>query len=232
MTKQVFISWDIDGTLVCGTNAITHHLAAFRDACAALFGPCDTPEAFLGHSIDGWMDKAILTEMIKKLGFEPNAENLAKGQAKMEDIFVATCSEKPDVPAGVVDSLEALSKYPNVTMGLASGNYPRIGWRKLENAGIAHYFPDRIGGLGVVLERKDALILSRETAEKVKNRKFDIVMHIGDTPSDINAAIQAGAIPFGVRTGRVSDAEYPSSGCVVANLVEGRDKLWELLELK
>jgi phosphoglycolate phosphatase-like HAD superfamily hydrolase len=178
------------------------------------------------------MDKGILSAMIKKLGFEANDENLSKAQSKMEDIFIASCTEKPEVPVGVIETLEALSKIPNITMAVASGNYPRIAWQKLELAGIAKYFPDRIGGLGVVVDRKDALVLARQTAEKVKNTKFDIVMHIGDTPADVNAAIQAGAIPIGVRTGRVSYPEYPGPSYIFANLVEGRDKIWELLELK
>lgn len=230
--KQVFISWDIDGTLILGTNATKFHLEAFKLACEELFGPCDTPEPFLGRSIDGWMDKGIIKAMIEKIGAEATEENIAKAQARMEDIFIETCTEVPEVPNGVIDTLEYLVKQPNVTMGVASGNFPRIAWRKLELAGIAKYFPQKIGGLGVVIDRKDAVVMARKNAEAITGKTFDIVMHIGDTPADINAAIGAGAIAFGVRTGRVAYPEYPTPSHIFANLIEGHDQLLKLLELQ
>ncbi|OHT07254.1 haloacid dehalogenase-like hydrolase family protein [Tritrichomonas foetus] len=230
--KQIFISWDIDGTLILGKDATKFHLEAFHLACEELFGKCDTPEVFLGHSIDGMMDSSILSEMITKLGHQPTEETLKKTQEKMEDIFIQNCTAIPEVPNGVVETLEQLVKYPNITMAIASGNYPRIAWRKLELCGIAKYFPDRLGGLGVIRERKDAVSLARKLAEEKKGHKFDIYMHIGDTPSDILAAQAAGSIPFGVRTGRVNYPEYPTPSYIHNNLIEGHDELFRLLGLE
>jgi phosphoglycolate phosphatase-like HAD superfamily hydrolase len=231
MPKNILISWDIDGTLVLGTKATQYHLEAFKLACTELFGPCDTPEPFLGHSIDGWMDKGILTAMIEKLGFPASEENIARGKARMEEIFLGLCSEVPEVPVGIVDTLEALSRQPNITMAVASGNFPRIAWQKLELAGLAKYFPDRIGGLGMFIERKDALLAARKRAEELKGIQFDVIVHVGDTPTDVRAAVEAGAIPIGVRTGRFVYPEYPQPGSVFANIVEARDALWKILEL-
>ena len=230
--KEVFISWDIDGTLVLGTNATEYHMEAFKNACESLFGPCDRPEKFLGRSVDGWMDKSILTAMLEKLGIDPSEENLAKVKDKTEDLFCETCVDKPEVPIGVVETLEFLYKQPNVTMGLASGNFPRIAWKKLELAGLDRYFPQRIGGLGVVADRKDAVILARRNAEKMTGKKFDIVMHIGDTPNDVKAANLAGVIAVAVKTGRVQYPEYPEPCYLFGNLNEGRDTILKLLELQ
>ena len=177
------------------------------------------------------MDKKILATMIEALGFEASEENITKAQTRMEDIFIETCTYVPDVCKGVVDILEELSKKENVTMGLASGNFPRIAWRKLELCGIAKYFPQRIGGLGIVNDRADAVRMSRVMAEKVTGKKFDIVMHIGDTPSDINAALQNHVIPFGVKTGRIHYPEYPTPSYIHDDLIEGHDELMKLLEL-
>jgi beta-phosphoglucomutase-like phosphatase (HAD superfamily) len=232
MTKQIFISWDIDGTLVLGTSATQYHLEAFKLALSELFGPCDTPEVFLGRSIDGWMDKGIMTAMLEKLGFPASEENIARGAARMEQIFVETCTEIPEIPIGIVDTLEFLSKQPNITMGVASGNFPGIAWRKLTLAGLAKYFPDRIGGLGMFIERRDALLTARKQAEELKGKKFDIAVHIGDTPRDVTAAVQAGAVPIGVRTGRVAYAEFPEPDSVFANIVEAKERLWKVLELE
>ncbi|KAH0785416.1 haloacid dehalogenase-like hydrolase family protein [Histomonas meleagridis] len=232
MSKEVYISWDIDGTLILGNDATKFHLNAFHLACEELFGKCDTPEVFFGHSIDGWMDKRILAEMIKKIGFEPSEENISKAQTRMEDIFIETCTAIPEVCKGVPETLAELSSKPNVTMGIASGNFPRIAWRKLELCGIAQYFPQRIGGLGVFNDRKDAVLMSRKIAEEKTGKKFDIIMHIGDTPSDINAAIENGVIPFGVKTGRVHYAEYPKPSYIHEDLIEGHQELMKLLELE
>lgn len=230
--KEVFISWDIDGTLVLGTNATRFHLEAFRDACQEVFGPCSTPEEFLGRSIDGWMDKSIVETMAEKIiGHKPSESDLERAQTRMEAMFREKCNEVPEVPRGVVETLDFLSKQPNVTMGLASGNFPLIAWHKLEMAGLDRFFPQRIGGLGVVRERKDAVALARKRAEEVTHKKFDIVMHIGDTPADVNAANAAGAIAVAVRTGRVTYPEYPTPSHVFADLIEGRDEIMKLLEL-
>lgn len=231
MPNEIFISWDIDGTLILGNDATTYHLEAFHLACEELFGPCDTPEAFLGRTLDGWMDKRILAAMIEALGHEASEENISRAQQRMEDIFIETCTYVPDVCRGVVALLEDLSSRANVTMGLASGNFPRIAWRKLELCGLAKYFPQRIGGLGVVNDRADAVRMSRAMAERVTGKRFDVVMHIGDTPSDINAALQNNAIPFGVKTGRIHYPEYPTPSHIHEDLVEGRDELMRLLKL-
>ena len=76
MTKNILITWDIDGTLICGSGAIKYHREAFAYACQQLFGQGKDPEELLGHSVDGMMDRSILSEMMTKLGHEPNEQNL------------------------------------------------------------------------------------------------------------------------------------------------------------
>jgi phosphoglycolate phosphatase-like HAD superfamily hydrolase len=83
----------------------------------------------------------------------------------------------------------------------------------------------------MVIERKDGLIAAKKQAEELKGIKFDIVVHIGDPPRDVNAALQAGAVPIGVPTGRMSYLEDPEPESVFANIVDPRDKLWKMLEL-
>jgi hypothetical protein len=82
------------------------------------------------------MDKGIMIAMLEKLGFPATDENIARGTARMEEIFSETYSEILEVPVGVIDTLEFISKQPNITMGLASGNFAGIAWRKLTLAGL------------------------------------------------------------------------------------------------
>ena len=227
--KKVFVSFDIDGTLVLCQQSTTDHLNAFKQAISELFGPADQPEIFLGHSIDGWMDKAILKAMIEKLGVEANEENLRKAMDRTQEIYCSIATEKAEVPRGIIHLLQELNKRPNISIGIASGNLPGIAWHKLELAGLLQYFPYRIGGLGEYFSRKDAVLAARQIAEKKKGITFDIAIHVGDTPNDGNAALGAGAIGFMVRTGRVNYPSYPE-GCLVFNDVEdGFDEFMKLL---
>jgi hypothetical protein len=108
-------------------------------------------------------------------------------------------------------------------MRLASGNFAGIARRKLTLAGMAKYFPDKIDGLVRFIERNVVLLAGRKQAEELKEIKFEIVTHIGDTPRGVNVALQVGAVQIGVRTGRVSYPEYPELDLVFANIVEAKD---------
>jgi phosphoglycolate phosphatase-like HAD superfamily hydrolase len=186
----------------------------------------------LGESVDGWMDKLILSKMIERLGCDATDDNVARGRRRMEEIFRSICQEVLGTPPGVVETLDLLAAQPAVTMGVASGNFAGIARHKLELAGLARYFPDRIGGLGMFLDRADALKAARAQAEALAGGKFDICVHIGDTPGDVRAAIKTGAVPFAVRTGRVHYPDYPGAEFVFNDIGEGRAKLWEVLGLE
>jgi beta-phosphoglucomutase-like phosphatase (HAD superfamily) len=147
-SKQIFITWDIDGTLVLGISATQYHLPAFKLAISKLFAPCETPEVFLGCPVDGWMGEGIVIAMLEKLGFPATDESIARGTARMEDIFAETDSEIPEISVGIIDTLQFLSKQPNITMGLAAGNFCVIAWRKLTLAGLENCFPDKLVASG------------------------------------------------------------------------------------
>lgn len=231
--KRVLVTWDIDGTLIVGADeAVFIHQNAFKQAIEEMFGvPADIPEKFLQISINGFMDQQILKLMIKKCGHEPTQELMNKCIKIMEETFEQKCNVKPILPPGVLDILKTLSGMENVTMGIASGNWPRIAWRKLQLAGIDNYFrKDNIAELGYFDDRKDALIKAREDGEKLNNgQKFDVCIHIGDTNRDVKAAHDANFIAVAVRTGR-NEYEYPKPVIVLTNLEEGHDEFMKLLE--
>ena len=230
--KQVLVTWDIDGTLIVGTDAaVTIHQNAFKQVIEELSGkPADIPDKYLQKSLSGFMDQKILKLMFEKAGIEINKETMNKAIARMEDLFVSQCDVVPVLPPGVKEMLDTLAAMPNVTMGIASGNWPKIAWKKLELAKIDHYFKkDNIATLGYFDDRKDALLKAKDEAEKKKNLKFDVCVHIGDTEGDVNAAINAGFIAVAVRTGRCS-YQYPQPSHVFVNVEAGRQEILKLIQ--
>jgi len=229
MGKSIFVSFDIDGTLVICEGSLKEHQEAFKEAVTELFGECDVPEKFLNHSIDGWMDKRILAAMITKAGFDANEDNLNLAMQKTEEIYVMKAKSSSKIPPGVERVLSVLSNIPNIEIGVASGNLPGIAWRKLELAGVAKYFTKRIGGFGVVIDRKDAIKASQRMAESIHSQSFDLYVHVGDTPNDVDAAHRANATAVAVRTGRVNYESFPEPSLVLNNLEEGFQAFMDLI---
>lgn len=233
MSKNILVTWDIDGTLIVGADeAVFIHQDAFKQACEEKFGiKCDIPEKFLQISINGFMDQKILKLMIEKCGHQPNDDLMNELIKRMEELFVEKCDVRPQIPPGVLDLLETLSSMPNVVIGIASGNWPKIAWKKLELAGIDKYFrKDNIAELGYFDDRKDALIKARIDGEKLLNgNKFDVCIHVGDTNRDVKAAHDADFIAVAVKTGR-NEYEYPKPVYVFQDLKVGHDDFMKLIQ--
>lgn len=225
MSGLTYISFDIDGTMIAKGQAITEHHQAFVHAVSTLFGPCDIPRVFLGHPVNGWMDQAILAEMIEKCGAQATPENLQKAVLETEDAYLRTARTTPEVLPGVEHLLQTLSELPNVVIGIASGNLPRLCWKKLELAGIAKYFPDRVGGYGTSASRADAILRGKDEAGRLFGKKVKRVIHFGDTPDDIEAAHAAGAKAIAVLTGFSTTEELSAAELVVKDLTTGFDSV-------
>ena len=88
-----------------------------------------------------------------------------------------------------------------IPTGLVTGNLTRIGWKKMERAGLRHYFH-----FGVFAEMaSDRTTLARMAIERARRRAWiqpgARVSLIGDAPSDIIAARENGARSIAVHTG-------------------------------
>jgi phosphoglycolate phosphatase-like HAD superfamily hydrolase len=177
------------------------------------------------------MDSMIAAELLQKLGAEVTPDLVARAQARTEALY-RELAPVPTVCEGIPEILEYLVAQPNVTIGLASGNFPGIAWHKLEAVGLLKYFPDRIAGFGTSADRKDAILSSIRAAEELKGVTFDVKMHVGDALTDADAAIRAGVIPLLVRTGRRPFTEFPKEATAVDNLRVGRQQFLSLLGLE
>jgi phosphoglycolate phosphatase-like HAD superfamily hydrolase len=90
---------------------------------------------------------------------------------------------------------------------LVTGNLTRIGWRKLERAGLAGYF--RFGAFGETA--KDRSGLAKQAIETARTRHEIApetpISLIGDAPADIIAAKANGIQSIAVCTGLTSREE-------------------------
>jgi phosphoglycolate phosphatase-like HAD superfamily hydrolase len=100
----------------------------------------------------------------------------------------------------VVPALERLTRR-GVLLGLVTGNLTRIGWRKLERAGLRGHF--RFGAFGEMAKNRAGLakIAIREARGRGWISDEAPVSLIGDAPADILAAQANGIRSIAVATG-------------------------------
>jgi phosphoglycolate phosphatase len=192
------ILFDIDGTLVRRTGP--YHRQALVDAVRVVTGLETTTE---GIPVHGMLDPDILRLMLEAEGYE--AERIGTVMPGIlnaaEASYLASVPELRDKCCpGVEVLLEELRNrgVPNV---LVTGNLTRIGWRKLERAGLHRYF--RFGAFGEMAPTRGGLAklaIERARREGLITAGSRISL-IGDAPQDVRAAHENGVQSIAVRTG-------------------------------
>ena len=224
---KTLITFDIDGTLLkFGGNSAKHPIA-FQMAFSEMFTPIDLPEKYLGKRLEGATDLLLATEMIKKFGVTPTPSLLKSFQTRVEEIYDQIFTEPSDLTPGIQDLLEQLSQSDNYILALATGNYKRIALKKLKLANLDKYFQPLIGGFGDNAYSKSEIVLEAAQDAEANYSNIGHRIHIGDTPDDVNAAINAGFFPLAVRTGRPNTI-FPACCLVMTNLLNSYDKILQM----
>jgi phosphoglycolate phosphatase len=200
------ILFDIDGTLV--RRAGPHHREALVDAVRQVTGVETTTQ---GIPVHGMLDPDILVQMMRAGGLSdeeisprmPAIIEAAqdKYQTSVPDLRDKTCP-------GVAQLLDRLRERA-VTMALVTGNLTRIGWRKLERAGLHHYF--RFGAFGEMAPTRGGLArlaIEQARREGLVSGKISL---IGDATQDVLAARENGIRSIAVRTGITPPEELERS---------------------
>ena len=192
--------FDIDGTLI--RRAGPHHRAALEDALFRITGLRATTD---GIPVQGMLDRDILREMLRAAGASRRMVNAEMGSIVREaqSLYRTTC---PDIRAKVCPGVRRLLRgllRQGIPAGLVTGNLSRIGWRKMERAGLRGYFC-----LGAFSEqgRTRAELAGRAAAEARRKGLVSgeaTVVLIGDHPNDIAAARANGFLSVAVATGVV-----------------------------
>ena len=193
--------FDIDGTLI--RRAGPHHREALVEAIRRTAHVETTTE---GVPVAGMLDRDILTTMMLRAGM-PRADIrrvLPEVVTRAQSIYVRRVPDLArKVCPGVRGLLGRLSRR-GVVIGLVTGNLSRIGWRKMERAGLRPYF--RFGAFAEMARDRAGLVriaIRRARQESWIARDSNISL-IGDHPNDVLAAHANGIRSIAVGTGIVS----------------------------
>lgn len=204
---KALVLFDIDGTLV--RRAGPHHREALVEAVRRVSGLQSTTD---GIPVQGMLDGDILTLMLKAAG--ATARQI---QAMMpaivdaaQEIYVASC---PDLRRRVCPgarSLLARTVRAGIPTGLVTGNLSRIGWKKLECAGLKDYF--LFGAFAEQAKSRAGLvrIALRHARSSGLAGPGTLVSLVGDHPNDILAAKSNKVRSVAVATGLSSREELAS----------------------
>jgi phosphoglycolate phosphatase len=195
---RALVLFDIDGTLV--RRAGPHHREALVHGVRRVTGWDTTTE---GIPVQGMLDPEILTRMMKAAGARPREIRAAMPEVlrAAERYYLRVCPELTGRHCpGVVPVLERLARR-GVLLGLVTGNLTRIGWRKLERAGLRSYF--RFGAFGEMAKSRTGLarLALRQARENRWIERGAPVSLIGDAPQDIEAAKANRLRAISVKTG-------------------------------
>jgi phosphoglycolate phosphatase len=198
LTFDALVLFDIDGTLV--RRAGPHHREALIHAVRRVTGLETTTD---GIPLHGMLDPDILTQMMSRADARPGLirASMPAMVRAAERYYLRVCPalERKRCP-GAEAALRRLQDR-GVLTGLVTGNLTRIGWRKLERAGLRGYF--RFGAFGEMARTRGGLakMAIREARRRGWIGRTAPVSLVGDAPADIAAARENGIRSIAVRTG-------------------------------
>jgi phosphoglycolate phosphatase len=201
------VLFDIDGTLI--RRAGPHHREALVEAIRRAVGVETTTE---GVPVAGMLDHTILSTMMTRAGMKPGAIRRAMPTVMelAQSIYVESSpSLQRKVCPGVRRVLRSLSD-SGAVIGLVTGNLSRIGWRKMERAGLRPYF--RFGAFAELAKDRAGLvrIAIRQARREGWIERQSPIWLIGDHPNDVRAAKANGIRVLAVATGLASIEELRS----------------------
>lgn len=224
--NNALVLFDIDGTLV--RRAGPEHRDALSAAIRKITGLDTTTD---GIPVHGMLDQDILTQMMFRAGLSRAAITRAMPaiHQEAERVYLRTC---PDIRRrtcpGVRSILHRLTRR-HIPLALVTGNLTRIGWKKLECAGLSQYFA--FGAFAEMAKTRGDLakMAIRMAREKGAIQQNAMIALVGDAPSDIIAArenrIRSIAVSTGIST--VEDLRAHSPDVLLPDLTHFT---WDLLQ--
>jgi phosphoglycolate phosphatase len=202
--SQALVLFDIDGTLL--RRAGPHHRQALVEAVRRSTGLETTTD---GIAVQGMLDRDILAAMLIRAG--ASRALIRRKMPEMVTIAQAVYARRcPDLRRKVCPGarmlLYRLSRR-GIPAGLVTGNLTRIGWRKMERAGLRRYL--RFGAFAERARQRSGLVrlaVAHAQRQGWIERSSPVAL-VGDHPNDILAARANGVRAIAVATGLASVEE-------------------------
>jgi len=213
----VVVLFDIDGTLLTTGGA---GAKAWGLAFAELYGVSAKIEDFTEA---GMPDQEVVTVTFRHvIGREPGPREIAALIAKYLEHLPETVAESTTytVYRGVHELLPRLCSSGHL-LGLTTGNIEAAARIKIARAGLNRYFP--FGGYGSdAADRGELTRIAIGRAARLLGAQPAESYVVGDTPRDVEAAHEAGAIAVGVATGHFTVEQLRDAGAefVLRNFAE------------
>ncbi len=199
--------FDIDGTLLHAYGGA--HYNSFHSALEKHFAlTCKID----GVPLHGNTDTGILRAVLAREGVAADQFDL-----KREAVFADMCAEveknrdqvRSELCPGISQLLAALKRRGKL-LGVATGNLERIGWIKVEAAGVRDHFT--FGAFSDGHETRTEIF--RDAIEQVRKRLGGSasVCFVGDTVHDVTAAKALNAPVIAVATGIFTCEQLSESG--------------------
>ena len=202
--SRPLVLFDIDGTLL--RKAGPHHREALVEAVRRATGMNTTTE---GVPVQGMLDRDIVRLMLLNAGATQTfvKRHMPAIVEHAQRIYTQTCPDlRRRVCPGVRMLLYRLSR-KGIATGLVTGNLTRIGWKKMERAGLKQYL--RYGAFAELAADRAGLV--RIAIQEARRRgwidRSSPIALVGDHPNDIRAARANRVRSIAVATGVVGSEE-------------------------
>lgn len=208
--SSALVLFDIDGTILRGAGH--HHKLALVEGIRKVTGLAthldNVPTA-------GALDRDLIAAMLQTAGYGQRRTRAAlrNVMAECQTAYLENCASDLSacVCAGIRELIVELQGRGAV-LGLVSGNLSRIGWRKVELAGLASYF----SVAAFAEDGRTRARLARVAAQRAKRQRLVTracrITLIGDHGNDIEAAKQNGFQSVAVATGVTALEQLRAAG--------------------
>ncbi|MEU8567092.1 haloacid dehalogenase-like hydrolase [Streptomyces pathocidini] len=207
----LIVLWDIDHTLIENSGVSKEIYAA---AFASVAGRAPVRPA----RTEGRTDRLILTEMFRDHGMQPPAwgqilSALEAAGAERETDLARRGRALP----GAREALIAVAAEPGVISSVLTGNIAANARVKLRAFGLDVLLDMACGAYGEYSADRAALVkVARDHIQEVHSLRHDTpVVLIGDTPRDVQAALDSDAHVVAVASGTHSAEELSASGASI-----------------
>lgn len=216
---MLLVLWDVDHTLIDNGGLS-------KDTYAAAFESLTGLRAVERARTDGRTDPEIMWDLLARHGIEPRPTTL---DGVTDALSTALSARVPLLRTrgcalpGAREALAAFAASPDVVQSVLTGNIRRNAVTKLAAFALDHLVDFDVGGYGsddTVRANLVGIAQRRAGAKHVQSFDTSNTVLVGDTPRDVQAAIDGGAHVVAVASGKSSPEELRAAGAhlVLPNL--------------